>query len=160
MNSYNIIAKNASKAKRLEWYLRYHCLANFWLIPYSIGRKSMKWSKYDSLDIFLIAVGNNDPKRNENKRTNLPYFNNFRTNDEIDYCKFLEFHYLTNYKTISESIDEINKMYETGVDTDKIAGDIIDQMIECIELRADNIVRNEFTCAPPNIFGSKHIGRS
>ena len=64
MNSFNTIANftiNAGKsmAKRTpleEWpeYLkdyriRYHCLANFWILPMDIGRTSRKLNKYDSM---------------------------------------------------------------------------------------------------------------
>lgn len=36
-----------------EYYGRYHCLANFWILPACIGRHSAKMNRYDSMDIFL-----------------------------------------------------------------------------------------------------------
>lgn len=62
----NIILKDSSKNFRSpvekwpeelnEYYLKYHCLANFWIIPMRHGRTSAKLSKYDSLDYYLTRV--------------------------------------------------------------------------------------------------------
>ncbi len=137
MNSYNSVAKFASEDKRKEWYLSYHCLANFWLIPYSIGRTSMKWSNYDSLDLFLNAI-----KKNDNRMMTHPYFNYKKFLCETGifcYGKFLDTHYLTGYTTLVKK-EKCNEQYKDNSDK------IINQMIECIELRADNIVRNEEIC--------------
>lgn len=74
MNSFQSIANitpNAGRSKRtrspitdwpieLQKYQRqYHCLANFWILPVNIGRKSMKLNKFDSMDIFLNQVKSN-----------------------------------------------------------------------------------------------------
>lgn len=71
MNSFNSIANitpgagksNLTRTSEENWpsYLkeyfhRYHCLANFWLIPIDFGRKSKKKNYYDSIDIFLNKV--------------------------------------------------------------------------------------------------------
>ena len=40
----------------VEYYSKYHCLANFWVIPMRHGRKSAKLSKYDSMDYYLEKV--------------------------------------------------------------------------------------------------------
>ncbi|MEA4922925.1 MAG: hypothetical protein VB031_06105 [Eubacteriaceae bacterium] len=71
MNSFQSIANitpDAGNTKNnrtdyKEWpsYLQYyhdnyHCLANFWLIPMKLGRRSMKLNKFDSLDLFLDAL--------------------------------------------------------------------------------------------------------
>lgn len=40
----------------IEYFHRYHCLANFWLIPIDFGRRSKKKNYYDSIDIFLNKV--------------------------------------------------------------------------------------------------------
>lgn len=71
MNSFNSIANitpGAGKSKNLrtpidQWpcelknYHRiYHSLANFWILPMCIGRRSMKLNRYDSMDIFLKKV--------------------------------------------------------------------------------------------------------
>lgn len=68
MNSFNSIANispGAGKSKKTrtkeenwdnllrKYFANYHCLANFWVIPLDIGRKSKKLNYYDSMDIFL-----------------------------------------------------------------------------------------------------------
>ena len=68
MNSFNSIANtveeagNSVKTRNVfsqwpaflqEYYLHYHCLANFWMVPARIGRQSKKLNYYDSVDIFL-----------------------------------------------------------------------------------------------------------
>ena len=68
MNSFNSIAnatRNAGTSKKLrtsieqwpqalqDYYAHYPCLANFWIIPMKIGRRSKKFNYYDSMDIFL-----------------------------------------------------------------------------------------------------------
>lgn len=151
MNSYNTVANHIDKKikesdeierKKLnslkeEWKKRYHCLANFWLIPYSIGRTSKKWSNSDSLDLFLNAVKTGDKikKRMDNYRG---YFLNdkFLCNTEnFCYGKFLDIHYLRGYKPF---------LYKSITYKEK-PDEIIKKMIECIELRADNIVRDSKT---------------
>lgn len=71
MNSFNSIANITPEAGNTtltrtsedswplylkEYFYRYHCLANFWLLPIDFGRKSKKKNYYDSLDIFLNKV--------------------------------------------------------------------------------------------------------
>lgn len=92
----NIILNDASKRVRspiekwppelVEYHLRYHCLANFWIIPMRHGRKSAKLSKYDSVDYYLTRVREcliNDKEG---------YFGKF-----ISWEKFLESQYISNY---------------------------------------------------------------
>lgn len=71
MNSFNSIANitpNAGNTKNnrtpaknwpdnlRKYYNMYHCLANFWIIPMSIGRRSKKLNQYDSVDIFINKI--------------------------------------------------------------------------------------------------------
>lgn len=37
----------------IEYEKRYHCLANFWVIPMRHGRRSAKLGRYDSFDFYL-----------------------------------------------------------------------------------------------------------
>lgn len=120
MNSFNSVAKNASPEMKQKWYFRYHCLANFWL--YNYGTQGRRESKYPG---------------------------NVSCNDSLDaYLSFnnvdLNQHYLSRYKplwsgTKDKIKDHINQ-YECQ------ANSVINKMIECIELRADNIVRDEKVC--------------
>lgn len=42
----------------IDYRSKYHCLANFWIIPMCHGRKKAKLSGYDSLDYYLEKVKN------------------------------------------------------------------------------------------------------
>lgn len=99
-----------------EWKRRYHCLANFGLLWYKTTRSTSKYpgpvKASDSLDVYILGQGE----------------------------EFISFHYLYNYKPISDNIKDINDKYEHTPD------EVIKKMIECIELRADNIVRDEKVC--------------
>ena len=145
MNSFSSVASfitNKSETNfqllRKRWFLDYHCLANFWLIPSDLGRSfKSKYSKgrkekFDSLDLFLDDVKNNTDLRDSFK----DYFHEFNKNTIFDFDNFLSVHYLNNYKPFTENGDEIKHTYKNSPD------EIIKKMIECIELRADNIVCN------------------
>lgn len=71
MNSFHSIANlvpEAGKSKKTrtpkeEWttdlqkyHHRYRCLANFWILPFCIGRTGKKINYYDSMDIFLEEI--------------------------------------------------------------------------------------------------------
>ena len=45
INSYNTVGRFASEGKKNFWANRYHCLANFWVLPVEIGRKTNELSK-------------------------------------------------------------------------------------------------------------------
>lgn len=119
MNSYKSVAKFALEDKRQEWYLRYHCLANFWLYPYKKTRRESKYpgrvSCNDSLDAYLSL-------------------------HEVN----IDQHYLSGYNPLwrgtKAEIKNHQNQYKNQADM------VINKMIECIELRADNIVRDEKVC--------------
>lgn len=73
-----------------NYYSKYHCLANFWIIPFRIGRRGKKWNYYDSVDIFF--------KKLENKL------------EKKDYEAFIEKHFVcSSYSPLS--IDETKRLY-------------------------------------------------
>lgn len=144
MNSFNTIANltgdvGISQAERplySEWpeeiqnlYVKYHCLANFWLIPMEIGRCSTsKHSKtsggrQDYMDRYLGYVEKN--WKDLNNDTNVgEYFSMFDSFD--DFC---EKHYIPEfvpnsnekepYITINQMINFIDKRAELIADGDK-----------------------------------------
>ena len=62
----NVILGNRSQKERslkeewpkelIDYQSKYHCLANFWVIPMCHGRTSAKLNRYDSLDSYLNKV--------------------------------------------------------------------------------------------------------
>lgn len=113
MNSFNSIANitpGAGKSKKMrtpeekwpkeliDYKKQYHCLANFWIIPMSIGRQSMKLNKYDSMDIFLECL-EKDYKGVLGKHCS--YFESITHDNSInDYKRFKEVHFLQSYDPI------------------------------------------------------------
>lgn len=102
----NVILGNKSKNERspkeewpkelLEYHSKYHCLANFWVIPMCHGRTSAKLNRYDSLDAYLNKVYTGAIKNADE------YFRQFT------YESFLEIHCMSWYK-ISDKPLEIYK---------------------------------------------------
>jgi len=97
----------------VEYESKYHCLANFWVIPMRHGRRSAKLNRYDSLDVYLSKVHAGVIKNADE------YFQKFT------YESFLEIHDLSWYK-ISDNplekyklkdkkgcIDEIQRIYDS-----------------------------------------------
>ena len=118
----NVILDNKSKNERspkeawpkelIDYQSKYHCLANFWVIPMSHGRTSAKLNRYDSLDAYLNKVCTGAIKNADE------YFQKFK------YESFLEIHGMSWYK-ISDNplgiyiskdydgcIDEIQRIYD------------------------------------------------
>lgn len=65
MNSFNTISNMLRKKESLsneeeklliKYEKQYHCLANFWILPSCIGRRSRKGNNLDSIDIFLNVL--------------------------------------------------------------------------------------------------------
>ena len=97
----------------IEYESKYHCLANFWVIPMCHGRRITEFRSYDSLDEYLNKVRTgaiNNAKE---------YFQKFT------YESFLEIHGMSGYK-ISDNpleiyiskdkkgcIDEIQRIYDS-----------------------------------------------
>jgi hypothetical protein len=97
----------------IEYESKYHCLANFWVIPKCHGRNSPKLNKYDSLDAYLNKVRTGDIN-NANE-----YF------QKLTYESFLEIHGLSSHKILDDPlkiyiskdkkgcIDEIQRIYDS-----------------------------------------------
>lgn len=106
MNSFNSIAnktpdagssaKARQKNPRENWpdylqkyYEQYHCLANFWVLPMSLGRQGKKTNYWDSMDMFLANIKQEAIYQDKLGST---YCNVFR-----DYESFCESHSLPGY---------------------------------------------------------------
>jgi len=142
MNSFNSIANitpNAGISKKLrtkqdswrkelkKYHNNYHCLANFWILPMCIGRKSMKLNKYDSMDIFLSMLV--EDKSYENTLgSHKEYYIHFR-----NYNEFFKKHFLGSYDKIRKyPYNETNWL------------NLINQAQERIKARAYQIAESEF----------------
>lgn len=119
----NIILEDKSKDSRspikkwppklVEYYSKYHCLVNFWVIPMRHGRNSAKLSKYDSLDYYLARVQGEFINDEEG------YFGKFKS-----WKKFLKAHCMSSYVLKSNPlimyysadkdgcISELNRIHE------------------------------------------------
>ncbi len=142
MNSFNSIANCTSgvgksvkdRTTKNEWpeYLqkyeeKYHCLANFWILPYELGRSGKKGNYYDSVDVMLNRVKNDYNVIGKYSK----YTENIDTYDE-----FCSMNMLGNYVIDTEIITK----YQKGN-----SKEIIDHIIENIEERAVYIANSEIT---------------
>lgn len=115
---------------------RYHCLANFWLIPMEIGRTSKnEWSKtskkyeiLDFMDRFLLLL-----KYNYHAYEDLfkNYFNNIKTFEQ-----FAEIHFIKN-----SYVDENYDVNEFSHQLDSTTSDIL---FEFIKIRATLISESKY----------------
>lgn len=151
MNSFNTIANithGAGKTRKKrtikeEWpeYLRnyhsrYHCLANFWLLPMEVGRttkgvlnKSTKPIN-DYMDRFLEML-NSKVRFDVCERE---YFRCFKSWDE-----FSSIHFLTN-----SYLDQELKVDNYSIDNKYRSEDFIEKAIEKIEKRAECIAESKY----------------
>lgn len=133
INSYVSISKRKPNIPLLKKYHgQYHCLANFWLIPFVHGRKSAKLSRYDSLDMYLYRIS--DDKINKVYKFYPDFFSSLDDN-EFNLKKFKEVHFMKDYKLL-ERIDVINKYNLKNPDGDFL----INNALDFINNRADEIV--------------------
>lgn len=136
MNSFNSIANlvpEAGQSKKTrtpkeewptylqEYHHRYHCLANFWVLPFCIGRTGKKLNYYDSMDIFLEEI-KSDYKLLEKHSS---YFDAFPT-----FSDFKEKHCITKYNINGNTLS----MYKG-----KRAEELIEQALKMIDKRAEEI---------------------
>ena len=84
----------AERTDEKEWpsylqyyYSQYHCLANFWLIPMSMGRTSKKLNGYDSVDLFLNKLQRDFDHQVEKHKD---YFRDIPTFDDFRKIHFIE----------------------------------------------------------------------
>lgn len=154
MNSFNSIANGVSGAglsaakrtEKKEWpeflqkyYSKYHCLANFWILPMRIGRRSGKLNRYDSVDIFLnkLKEGYSDVLKKDTE-----YLRKLKTYDEFC-CK----HFIKECEQFST--DTVLEMYRNSSDkvkSDKAKEEIVEHAYQFMELRAESISSNDEIC--------------
>lgn len=109
----------------IDYQSKYHCLANFWVIPMCHGRSITTHRRYDSLDYYLNEVDSQLIKNPDG------YFQNFTT-----YETFLEIHGMSGYET-SDNPLEIYKSKDKKGCFDEI------QLINCFwKKRASEIAKN------------------
>ncbi|MGT2715886.1 hypothetical protein [Streptococcus respiraculi] len=125
----NVILGDKSKNNRspigewprelIDYHSKYHCLANFWIIPMCHGRKSAKLSLYDSLDYYLKKV-----KNYYSEEVKLSFIESQEYFEKFTWESFLEFHCMSEYEMIDDplyiykkrdnkgSLDEIERIYD------------------------------------------------
>lgn len=151
MNSFNTIANKtprAGKSKKQrkdealwpqylqDYYRKYHCLANFWLLPMEMGRTlsgelNKASNAKDYMDLFLKIIYS-QTKFDRKDRFYNTYFSSFKSWDD-----FIEKHFLDGYY-VNES-SEID-MYHT-----RNSYVIISKVLEKIKKRAENIASSQYT---------------
>lgn len=103
----NVILGDPSKKHRspietwpvelVEYHSKYHCLANFWIIPMRHGRCAAKLSKYDSVNYYLNTV--KDKHINDKEG----YFGKFKSMEN-----FLASHCISGHVCESNPLDMYN----------------------------------------------------
>lgn len=146
MNSFNAIANIVPEAGKSvkqrtekekwplflqEYHNQYHCLANFWVLPMCIGRRSAKLNKYDSIDIFLNKLKEN--------YTILSQYTDYIENMD-NYYEFCKKHFIADYALHLLS-DNTQEKYSKGN-----AVDLINQAYKCMRSRANSISSNNKLC--------------
>lgn len=86
----------------IDYQPKYHCLANFWVIPMYHGRTSTKLNPYDSLDAYLNKICTGAIKNADE------YFQNFK------YESFLEIHGMSWHKISEKPLEIYIKKDEKG----------------------------------------------
>lgn len=149
MNSFNTVARFASKKKKEQWGNSYHCLANFWLLPSNIGRGSNKKGK-SSGGTFTNPL--TVESFNKGKRDFMDRF--LKIEHQYDLEKFAEGHFINgiyvekdsdteNYHVIEFSILQGDGKKEVK---NRMIDAIIDTMMNNICKRAYKIVNNKKIC--------------
>jgi hypothetical protein len=145
MNSFNSIAKlvdgKTAKQRGLIYnlpddlnflkiyYGKYHCLANFWILPMCIGRRSPKMNRYDSMHIFLNML-NDDYEILKSYKAYYEYFSSYKN--------FCEKNFVKCYSLSSTAA--VKKKY-----LEKAAEELISTAIQEIENRAEDISKSEYS---------------
>lgn len=111
-----------------EYFEGYHCLANFWLLPMDIGRRSAKKNRYDSMDIFLNNLNKDYVYLKEYKS----YYEQLST-----YSVFCKKHFIEQYETLENEI--VIEKYKNG-----FVKELIRQANKCITDRAENISKSRY----------------
>lgn len=149
MNTYKIVARFASSEKKDEWKSKYHCLANFWLLPFEVGRTNKSSGKLckgraikpaetvenfnkrtkDYMDRFLDQLSKN---KGEYNKTFPVYFKRFTIGDLVnnDLSEFGKAHFLNDIY-----ISNGNVIHFSTIESDKpkLSSDDVDKVISCME---------------------------
>jgi len=128
---------------------RYHCLANFWLIPMEIGRTSTnEWSKtskkyeiLDFMDRFLLLLKYNYHAFENSFRN---YFNNIKRFEQ-----FSEIHFIKN-----SYVDENYDVNEYSHQLDSTTSEIL---FEFMKIRATLISESKYAEELWNYFNDLHL---
>ncbi len=115
----------------IDYHSKYHCLANFWIIPMCHGRKSAKLSWCDSLDYYLGEV-----KNYYLGEVNLSFIEPQGYFEKLTWKSFLDIHGLSEYKMIDNPL-EIYKEKDK-----KACLDEIERIYGFWKNRASQIVKN------------------
>lgn len=156
MNSFNTLANailcdsdKGHRAPEDKWttilknyYLLYHSLANFWLLPMRIGRMSAKLNKYDSVDLFLNRLSREFDIFKKEKYVD--YFNDIKNFE--DFC---DKHYVRSGRNDSEVL-EMYKERETCLK-------IVENAIDDIENRAKDISTSKYSVILWEYFASLRL---
>ena len=152
INSFNSLANvildetNKTRSNQDKWpdYLieyekRYHCLANFWVIPMRHGRRSAKLGRYDSFDFYLEKLQDEYDEFQKEVIVHYPrdkkeYNNYFRMINGFN--EFLKIHCIENHVKAENPQDPYKQKDKEACK--KLIEDIYDFM----EIRAEAIVKN------------------
>ncbi|AYJ44078.1 MULTISPECIES: hypothetical protein [Enterococcus] len=126
-----------------EFYKLYHSLANFWIIPIEMGRKSSKTISIDNFEFrtqdymgrFLSEIRNNWNRLKKQGLYNF-YFKNFE-----DYSEFIEKHFIIETDYLESPKDETENF---GSLNEKDAVSIVSGMITAIKNRAELLSKSEY----------------
>lgn len=141
MNSFENVVKFSSEIKKSEWNEIYHCLANFWMLPGCIGRKTNSDSK-NSGGIFSDPI--TVKSFNKGRRDYMDRF--LRDKHSLDLDKFAKGHYIDGVYIKNGVVDEFSNLKEPDEDiTSKVDG-VIDKMMDKICERAVAIVNDKKVC--------------
>lgn len=144
MNSYATVSRYASKEKKKEWKETYHCLANFWMIPGKIGRKTNPDSK-NSGGVYSKPI--TVDSFNKGRRDYMDRF--LCEKQKFEKHKFDEFskrHYIDGVYIKNGEVDTFSYLEETDEDFSSKVDGIINKMMDKICERAVAIVNDKVMC--------------
>ena len=141
MNSFKTIAKFSSVDKRNEWNEVYHCLANFWMLPGNIGRKTNKDSK-NSTGKYANPI--TIKSFNTGRRDFVDRFLEEKHKDDL--VEFSKKHFINEIYISNNKIKYFSKVDEGCTSFQEAIDSIIDTMISNICKRAVAIVCDDEKC--------------
>ena len=152
INSFNSLANvildetNKTRSNQDKWpdYLieyekRYHCLANFWVIPMRHGRRSAKLGRYDSFDFYLEKLQDEYDEFQKEAIVHYPrdkkeYNNYFRMINGFN--EFLKIHCIENHVKAENPQDPYKQKDK------EVCKKLIEDIYYFMEIRAEAIVKN------------------